>query len=118
MTPTLSPLLIITKMKTDTHSFILWSGGNDSTYLVWDRLKSGGSVTAAYVEVSNNETKTLAEIGAINKMADFFRRTFPGKFTFEKIAKVCLESGGGELILKQPILWLLPAAYAISAGKS
>lgn len=104
-------------MKTETHSFILWSGGKDSTYLVWDRLKRGGSVTAAYVTVLNNETKTQAELDATDKMAKFFMKTFPGKFTFEKIAKVELERGGGEMILKQPALWLLPAAYAMSGNR-
>ena len=104
-------------MNTETHSFILWSGGKDSTYLVWDRLKRGGSVTAAYVTVLNNETKTQAELAAIDKMAKFFLKTFPGKFTFSKIAKVDLECGGGEMILKQPALWLLPAAYAMSGNR-
>lgn len=40
---------------------ILFSGGLDSTYLVWKNLKEGNVVLPIYVEIENNEVKTTME---------------------------------------------------------
>lgn len=37
---------------------IPWSGGLDSTYLVWKSLKEGHHVNTAYFTIINNHTKT------------------------------------------------------------
>ena len=40
---------------------ILFSGGLDSTYLMWKALKAGHDVYPIYIEVRNNEIKSLIE---------------------------------------------------------
>jgi 7-cyano-7-deazaguanine synthase in queuosine biosynthesis len=40
---------------------VLFSGGLDSTYLIWKNLKDGNQVFPIYVEIQNNETKTILE---------------------------------------------------------
>lgn len=99
-------------MGKETHSVVMWSGGTDSTYLVLNRLLSGGSVTGLYVSVLNNETKTVAELAAIRRMCGFFEKMFPRKFTFNHVAKIDITAG--TFLLKQPLLWMLPAAYFTS----
>lgn len=37
---------------------VLFSGGIDSTYLIWKNLKEGNYVIPFYVEIINNEKQT------------------------------------------------------------
>lgn len=53
---------------------VAWSGGLDSTYLVYKLLKEGHSVTAVYIKIINNEGKTKMEELAIEKMKEIFTR--------------------------------------------
>lgn len=40
---------------------ILWSGGLDSTYLVYSALRAGSTVTPIYVQIHNNCEKPAYE---------------------------------------------------------
>jgi len=40
---------------------VLFSGGLDSTYLVWKNLNEGNIVYPIYIEIENNITKTILE---------------------------------------------------------
>ena len=40
---------------------VFFSGGLDSTYLVWKNLSDGNTVLPVYVEIENNEVKTILE---------------------------------------------------------
>lgn len=40
---------------------VLFSGGLDSTYLVWKNLKDGNEVFPVYIEIENNEVKSKLE---------------------------------------------------------
>jgi len=40
---------------------VLFSGGLDSTYLVWKNLRDGNTVVPIYIEITNNEIKTILE---------------------------------------------------------
>jgi 7-cyano-7-deazaguanine synthase in queuosine biosynthesis len=52
---------------------IPWSGGMDSTYLVYKAIMSGCIVTTAYYKIENNDLKVEAELKARGEMMDYFR---------------------------------------------
>ncbi len=49
-------------------ALVAWSGGLDSTYLVWRCLRAGIDVTAAYFEIANNENKVKRERAALDRL--------------------------------------------------
>ena len=65
---------------------VLWSGGLDSTFLIWDLLKQGHTVHASYVELINNGAKVKYELNAINKMKALFKSKFPNTFNYSGVA--------------------------------
>ena len=56
---------------------ILASGGLDSTYLVWDNLNKGNSVTAMYIEITNNHQKVIVEKKCLLEQEKVFKTFFP-----------------------------------------
>ena len=58
---------------------VLFSGGLDSTYLVWKNLTDGNDVQPIYVEVENNQTKTILEKNRTDLLVQEFCKEFPGK---------------------------------------
>lgn len=61
---------------------VLWSGGLDSTFLIWHLLKLGHAVDAYYVKILNNPLKTKCEEKAIDSIVPLFTNQFFNKFTF------------------------------------
>lgn len=55
---------------------ILFSGGLDSTYLVWKNLKDGNRVIPVYVEIENNEVKTILEKNRTELLYKEFSKEF------------------------------------------
>jgi len=55
---------------------ILFSGGLDSTYLVWKNLKEGNCVIPIYVEIRNNRVKTILEKNRIELLWNEFSKEF------------------------------------------
>jgi hypothetical protein len=55
---------------------ILFSGGLDSTYLVWKNLKEGNIVTPVYIEIKNNANKVLLEKNRIKLIHDELDKEF------------------------------------------
>lgn len=55
---------------------VLWSGGLDSTYLIYKNLKEGHTVDAHYVDIENNDNKTKMELKAIDKLNKLFNKEF------------------------------------------
>jgi hypothetical protein len=55
---------------------VLFSGGLDSTYLVWKNLKEGNTVVPIYVEIKNNEVKTIIEKNRVELLVREFRKEF------------------------------------------
>lgn len=72
-------------------SYVLWSGGLDSTYLIQKLLSENPNqtVVAGYVEIMNNETKTKTELAAVEKMSNAFRILYPNRFTFKGTVYKC-----------------------------
>ena len=90
---------------------VLFSGGLDSTYLVWKNLKEGNTVIPVYFEIENNENKAILEKNRINLLYNEFYREF------EKIKRpyfplsVSVSSGMNNLSFKQVPIWLLGLLY-------
>lgn len=57
---------------------VLFSGGLDSTYLVYKNLMKGNIVVPAYMEILNNHNKSAAEKQQIEKLWKVFDNQFPG----------------------------------------
>ena len=92
---------------------VSWSGGLDSTYLIYKFLKEGHSVVAAYCEIINNITKTERERYAIEKLK---HKLYP-LGALEVIDGARVEANGDSLCsFEQVPLLLLSIIY--SGGKA
>lgn len=71
---------------------ILFSGGLDSTYLVYKNLKEGNDVVPIYCSILNNEEKTKAEKIAIENLNKLFLEELDlfnfGRFYFKSINEI------------------------------
>ena len=63
-------------------AYVMWSGGLDSTALIWDYLQRGYTVSAGYVAFPLNAGKTGAELRAIHRMLPFLERY---RFSFKGV---------------------------------
>lgn len=98
------------------HVFVAWSGGLDSTYLIRELLDQGHRVSAGYIEITNNTTKTARELAAIEKLLklDYLKGDFHYK---GKIVGFGIEHYGGAICLSQPLIWLMGLAYSIDESE-
>ena len=86
---------------------VLWSGGTDSTYLIYKRLKNGEKVDAAYVNLLNNDTKVVRELKAIKALKKIFDRDFPEQFIYHGVIFECdVKQPGGLLVFRQMGIWI------------
>lgn len=93
---------------------VLFSGGLDSTYLIWKNLEEGNVVLPIYIEIKNNEYKSEIEKNRIYLIYDLLYEKYGN--IIEKpleLLDICLKSscGGGELLFKQLPIWLLGVLY-------
>ena len=58
---------------------VLFSGGLDSTYLIWKNLKKGNTVVPYYIEIKNNKDKVILEKNRTELILEEFRKEFPNK---------------------------------------
>lgn len=92
---------------------ILFSGGLDSTYLMWKNLKKGNVIQPIYLEITNNENKVLVEKQQITLIVDELKKEFDKDINvdfpiiFEVIGINCNVS------FSQPLIWSLSMAFAI-----
>jgi len=100
------------KIKTNKAG-VLWSGGLDSTYLIYYYLSTFQhvSVVAHYIELMNNTTKTRMELNACKKLAEVFNVMFPNRFEWHYGTSVNISYGTGEVTFKQLPSWLLGALF-------
>lgn len=91
---------------------VMFSGGLDSTYLVWKNLRRGHFVNLYYVEIENNDTKAKKEKEQIEKLWKAFDDAYPGM-----VGSMCvimnikvLETFDPSYVLVQPPVWV----YALS----
>lgn len=91
---------------------ILFSGGLDSTYLMWKNLKEGNSVRPIYITIGNNGNKVQLEknrIELIRKemVEEFKHQTDSTIHTISYIIDILVNSNMPNIILKQPPIWML-----------
>lgn len=98
--------------------YVLWSGGLDSTYLIYKLLSESEKtrVIAGYSEILNNEHKTKAERRATSKLAKLFTREFGDRFQFrEHTAKMQITWENPNISLVQIPMWIFSAAMTCPA---
>lgn len=84
---------------------IPWSGGLDSTALIYRRLREGHEVTAVRFALENNEKQTAGEELAVESLSRYFKQELDDKCSFEhaKAPFACVHLSGGSFV--QPVLW-------------
>lgn len=93
---------------------VLWSGGLDSTALIFRLLKAGHNVTAVHAKIANNVGKAVCERKAIDAiraviMEDY---SFPQFYFDEGTVEVSASIGTTDHIgLIQPPIWLMSAFF-------
>jgi len=88
---------------------VLFSGGLDSTYLVWKNLKDGNIVQPIYIEIENNTNKTKLEKNRI----ELLYKEFIKEFSSDNIKSVNyplsvgVNGGFNSVSLKQVPIWIM-----------
>lgn len=97
-------------MKKQKRILVSFSGGLDSTYLIYDNLKKGDKVSGLYTTILNNENKVTVEKFQVDKIVEVFNKEFPDQFTLEQGIDIMVY-GGCDLHLKQIMIWVMSALY-------
>jgi len=86
---------------------VLFSGGLDSTYLVWKNLQEGNIVTPVYIDVKNNVNKVKLEEYYSEKLMNLFNDEFGDKIKpLKTIMSIDLFEYGDFLQFKQVPIWI------------
>jgi len=91
--------------------FVLWSGGLDSTYLIYDNLTKGHYVRGGYVELVNNKFQVYKEKNSLCKLYDIFEANFGDQFSYTELVKFDVDNKGDYLWLPQPLIWLTSSLF-------
>jgi len=95
---------------------VLWSGGVDSTLLIWNLLEKGEPVTAFYVRVHNNKEKDEAEFEAVQALTYEFKTKYPGLFLAEETAAIEVATYDRNGFV-QPQIWVFAASFVVSRSR-
>jgi len=97
---------------------VLFSGGLDSTYLIWKNLKDGNIVTPVYIEIKNNETKSILEKNRIELLYKEFKKEFKESILRDIIYAVNVSVSAYEdsLYFKQVPIWLFGMMFLQSTN--
>ena len=92
---------------------VLWSGGLDSTYLIYWYLSHFPQVKVVghYIELVNNDQKTKMEKAACDKLAKLFKERFPDRFEWSCGSSFQVRTGFNEVCFKQLPFWLLGGLF-------
>ena len=92
---------------------VLFTGGLDSTFLIYKNLMDGNTVQPVYISLNNNERKTLLEKKNIEELYSIFKKSeFKGSILpIKYIAEIKLEVKH-KFYLTQPIIWLFAMSFA------
>ena len=83
---------------------ILFSGGLDSTYLMWKALKDGHNAYPIYISIKNNSNKVTVEKQQSNLIIRELNNEFDTNINLHEFANI--EVGdSSNLTLPQPFLW-------------
>lgn len=84
---------------------VLWSGGLDSTYLVWSNISNQNVIDTLYVEITNNEEMTDYEHTAIKNLKKSFKKEQYLGFIRNELTYVIPSKPDCKLILPQAAIW-------------
>lgn len=98
-------------MKNRKKILVSFSGGLDSTYLVYDNLKKGYHVNGLYSTIENNPNKVLVETTQICKMSKLFKKEFDHHFDLRYGVTIQINKHN-HLTLNQTPVWLISLLYA------
>ena len=91
---------------------VFFSGGLDSTYLIWKNLKEGNTVFPIYVEIENNKIKTKLEKNRTKLLYEKFREEFSFNICdIEYSLRVKVTGGSSNLYFQQMPIWILALLY-------
>jgi 7-cyano-7-deazaguanine synthase in queuosine biosynthesis len=100
-------------MKKAKKVLVLWSGGLDSTYVVYKNLKDGNGVLPVYGEIVNNEDKTLIEKQQVEILHKLFREDYDYSYLSNIVFNCKIEIlGSNHLDLLQLPIWLTTILYS------
>jgi len=86
---------------------VLFSGGLDSTYLIWKNLMDGNQVTPIYIEIKNNTNKTILEKNRIDLLYNKFYENFGNNITDIKyIMDIYIDAFVNNLYFTQMPIWI------------
>lgn len=91
-----------------------WSGGVDSSYLIYKNLMDGNEVHAVSVRLNNNPDQRDREQSSRKIISEWFKKEFPDKFFESDIGNEILVYGGINMVLSQPPLWVLFCHYGLN----
>lgn len=96
---------------------IYWTGGLDSTFLVYYYLMHGYTVKCQWVEIKNNDAKNLAEIKARKEIKEKLKAIFMGcsfynRFHFMNTPIMSVGFMGNSLAeLPQALIWIFATTF-------
>ena len=93
---------------------VLFSGGLDSTYLVWKNLKEGNRVTPYYTEILNNTSKSRIEKQQMAKIIGTLRQEFGDLLDYPRYAskaELYVNTWNSPLKFLQTPIWLMSTLY-------
>lgn len=95
---------------------VLFSGGLDSTYLIWKNLKEGNEVYPIYIEIDNNYNKSILEKNRINLLYQKFTEEFNVNhqikiYPVDYALNVKVNSHGNGLMFKQIPIWIFGVLF-------
>jgi 7-cyano-7-deazaguanine synthase in queuosine biosynthesis len=97
---------------------ILWSGGLDSTYLLYNALKEGNTVTAFYINIMNNKNKTKMEKNAINNLKIELEKLNLKNFRVVFPFSINVENVNESLEFQQVPIWIFALTQILNGGLS
>jgi len=100
-------------MKKRKSRLIFWSGGLDSSFLVYDSLMKGYDVYAEYIEIENNKEKTKREKESIEKMLHRFSEL--GMNYLRNNCKVSVSPTFSKIVFSQFPIFLFNIFYKIGS---
>jgi len=88
---------------------VLFSGGLDSTYLLWKNLNEGNEVYPIYIEIANNINKTILEKNRIELLCKEFNKEFKNGnlYNISYIMNINVSANESSLYFKQLPIWIL-----------
>lgn len=96
---------------------VFFTGGLDSTYLIYKNLEEGNNVQPVYIEISNNENKTKVEKQNVETLVRKFKADYGNdRIYYAKYPTEIGIYGSHSMHYPQPFLWLMNALMIDTRG--